>query len=256
MKSRAAAPQKNIFKPLMSPHASFLPPDVTPPDPLEAKVVALVFSMFMYVVLTVFIGYICVDFLADLFWHSTHQEASQEPHGPSLAEFLGFEETPFGNFELTEEEQERAIGRFQKMLQHTENVSVEIAGWNDHGTSEKYWLSWNNALATELCDHAEFFKDTFILSVRLIDAGLSVSEIVFTFYPSEVKINVQENTSHALFLSVTKGGDTVQWEGNFGDGFLAALLNSPLQEGGTVRTCISTCIPFFPLDSVPSPPDH
>ena len=244
-------------------YASFLPPDVEPPDPLEAKAASLIFSTLMYVVLIAFIGYLCVDFLTDFFWLSPPQEASHEqtvpePYGPSLTEFLGFEKTPFGDFELTEEEQERAAFRLKKMFQQTEKVSVAVTGWDDwyHYASEMYWLSWDNALATELGDRTEFFEDTFILSVHSID--VSVPEIMFTFYPSEVKINIQENTSppSALSTFVTLGNDTARWEGNFGNGFLAVLLNSPLQKGETVRTCISTQIPFFPLDSVPSPPDH
>jgi hypothetical protein len=51
--------------------SSFIPPNVTPPDPQAAKVVALIFSMFMAILMIVFIGFVCVDFvteMADLPW--------------------------------------------------------------------------------------------------------------------------------------------------------------------------------------------
>ena len=47
-------------------HASFVPPHVTPPDPFAVKVVALVFSMFLSVVLMLFIGFMGIEFLADM----------------------------------------------------------------------------------------------------------------------------------------------------------------------------------------------
>jgi len=49
--------------------AAFIPPDVTPPPPPEARVVALVFSVFMSVILLAFIGFVSVEFLADMAGH-------------------------------------------------------------------------------------------------------------------------------------------------------------------------------------------
>jgi hypothetical protein len=50
----------------MSPDTSFIPPDVTPPDPPEAKAVALAFSIFMFAVMLAFTGFVCVEFLAEM----------------------------------------------------------------------------------------------------------------------------------------------------------------------------------------------
>jgi hypothetical protein len=50
----------------MTENASFIPPNITPPDPPEAKVVALVFSIFMLVILIAFIGVVSIEFLADM----------------------------------------------------------------------------------------------------------------------------------------------------------------------------------------------
>jgi hypothetical protein len=50
----------------MSPNTSFIPPNVAPPDPPEARVIALVFSIFMSVVLLLFVGFVSIDFLADI----------------------------------------------------------------------------------------------------------------------------------------------------------------------------------------------
>jgi len=53
-------------------NASFIPPNVTPPDPPEAKTVALVFSVLMSVILIAFIGFISVEFVADMAGHPFH----------------------------------------------------------------------------------------------------------------------------------------------------------------------------------------
>ena len=54
----------------MSPQdASFLPPNVTPPDPPGFRAVALVSSIFMSVILLAFISFIGVEFLADMAGH-------------------------------------------------------------------------------------------------------------------------------------------------------------------------------------------
>jgi len=51
----------------MSPQdASFIPPNVTPPDPPEAKAVSLIVSVFMSILLIAFIGFISIEFLADM----------------------------------------------------------------------------------------------------------------------------------------------------------------------------------------------
>ena len=247
----------------MSPHASFIPPEVTPPDPPEAKVVAFAFSAFMSVVLILFIGYVSIDFLTDIFWHSVPHDARQEltfseQHESLLLEFLGipFPEQDFDKgfgYELTAEDRARAIRRLQEMLQHTEDVSVEITGWDDqqHYTTERFWLFYDNDLATELCEQANFIKGTFI--APSLNNSMIVPDVVFTFYPSEVKVNVRDNTSpsplltQALSLNVAVSEDVHRWEGNFGEGLLAALLNARLRNGETVRSSISARLPFFPL---------
>ena len=50
----------------MSQNASFIPPNVTPPDPPEAKAVALVFSIFMSVIMISVVGLVCIDFIAEM----------------------------------------------------------------------------------------------------------------------------------------------------------------------------------------------
>ena len=50
----------------MSEHTSVIPPNVTPPDPFVVKVLALVLSVFLSFVLMLFIGFMCIEFLADM----------------------------------------------------------------------------------------------------------------------------------------------------------------------------------------------
>lgn len=50
-------------------NASFIPPNVTPPDPPEARIVVRIFSVFMSVILIAFIGFVSVEFLADMAGH-------------------------------------------------------------------------------------------------------------------------------------------------------------------------------------------
>ena len=249
----------------MSSHASFIPPDVIPPDPPEAKVVAFVFSAFMSVVLIMFIGYVCIDFLADIVGYSSSQNTLQEhalteQYEPLLSEFLGihFPGQDFGTgfgYELTSEDRERAIRRLQAMFLQTEEVSMEIICWDDRQQyiTETHWLSWDNDLATELCEQANFINDTFIVS----DSDIYVPVVVFTFFPSGVKMNARENFHAPLVdkpaMNITLGIGTQRWEGKFGDGMITALLNARLQEGETVRACVSEQLPFFPLDSTDDP---
>ena len=53
----------------MSPDTAFIPPNVTPPDPPEAKVVAFIFSSLMLVVMLTFVGFVCVEFFAEMIGH-------------------------------------------------------------------------------------------------------------------------------------------------------------------------------------------
>jgi hypothetical protein len=46
--------------------ASFIPPHITPPDPIESKVVAFFFSTFMAVLMISLIGVVCIDFIAEM----------------------------------------------------------------------------------------------------------------------------------------------------------------------------------------------
>jgi len=243
----------------MSPHASFIPPDVTPPDPLEAKVAAFVFSTFMSAVLILFIGYVCIDFLTDSVWRSSphdalHAHTFSEQHEPRIAEFLGCAPLSLDTgdgYDLTEEDRERAIRRLQDMFQQTESVSVEIFYWDDRQqyATEKHWLCYGDDLATELCEQVHFINNTFIVPASDVD----VPDVVFTFSPSEVKINFRENLRALLVgelaMNVTLGSGTQQWDGNFGDGMKAALLNARLRSGETVRSRVAARLPFFPLDA-------
>ena len=63
----------------MTPDASFIPPYVTPPDPPEIKIVALVFSMVMLLLLVGFVGFVCIEFLADMLGHPLNVGLQQPP---------------------------------------------------------------------------------------------------------------------------------------------------------------------------------
>jgi len=252
----------------MSQHTSFIPPNVTPPDPPEAKVVALVFSIFMSVILLAFIGFICVDFLADIaeypLTHDAPQEQTiQEVCGPFISEFLGLnfpgQYAPmFGkdarseNYDLTKEDRKQAIQKLRETLQNTEEVSVEIVGIDrQQNTSEKYLPLDGSDLLHELCKQVDLVEDTCITPLD----DMCVPDIVFTFYPSEMKINIMESHPeasfvHVPFLYVTLGEGMQRWEGNFGNGLMMTLLNTRLQGGQTVRSYVVERLPFFPLDSV------
>ena len=257
----------------MSQHTSFIPPDVIPPDPPIVKAITLGFSVLMSVILLAFIGYICFDFLADFVEYplpqdTLHEHAMHEQCGPFISEFLGMnfpgQYAPmFGknarskNYDLTKEDHERAIQRFQEMLQGSKEVSVEIVRWNDlrRAASERYWLSYDSNLAMELCQQTELFEGTSISP--LLD--LYLPDLVFTFYPSEVRISMvgspPDSFVQAPLLYITLGSGMQRWEGDFGNGFTAALTNAQLRGGGTVRSNVATWLPFFPLDSFPTMPD-
>ena len=71
---------------------SFVPPHITPPDPPIAKAVLLGFSIFMSLIMVVFIGFICIDFLAEMTGHpffgtqSSPQDLEFLPDQDSIAE--------------------------------------------------------------------------------------------------------------------------------------------------------------------------
>jgi len=67
----------------MPSNASFIPPNITPPEPPEAKVVALIFSAFMSFLLLLLIGIVSIDFLAEMIGHPFHA-ATKEPPQDSL----------------------------------------------------------------------------------------------------------------------------------------------------------------------------
>ena len=50
----------------MSEPTSIIPPHITPPDPLAARILALVFSVSLSVVLILFIGFMGIEFLLDM----------------------------------------------------------------------------------------------------------------------------------------------------------------------------------------------
>ena len=50
----------------MTQNASFIPPNVIPPDPLVVRVTGLVFTVFMSVVMILIIGLVCIDFIAEM----------------------------------------------------------------------------------------------------------------------------------------------------------------------------------------------
>ena len=51
---------------------SFIPPNITPPDPPEARAVALVLTIIMTLLMIVFVGLVCIDFLADMAGYPLH----------------------------------------------------------------------------------------------------------------------------------------------------------------------------------------
>jgi len=70
----------------MSPNASFIPPGIAPPDPPEAKTVVFVFSLLMSGLLVVFIGFMSIEFLAELIGHPLNFGTQQPPPVSSFAD--------------------------------------------------------------------------------------------------------------------------------------------------------------------------
>jgi hypothetical protein len=65
----------------MSPNASFILPNVPPPDMPWVRVVALAFSFLMSGVMLLFIGFICLDFLAEIVGSPpVNVKIEQSPH--------------------------------------------------------------------------------------------------------------------------------------------------------------------------------
>ena len=52
---------------------SFVPPHITPPDPPIAKMVLLAFSIFMSLVMIIFIGFVSIDFLTEMTGHPFYE---------------------------------------------------------------------------------------------------------------------------------------------------------------------------------------
>ena len=245
-------------------HASFIPPDVVPPEPPGAKTITLIFSVFMSVVLIAFIGFVSIEFLADIAGiplpHDERIErAIREQSGPFVSDFLGMSfpgqyASMLGKFPrpesygLTAEDRKLAIQKLQDALQNSQEISVEIVDIQ-HRVSERYLLQYDSNLVIELCRQADLIEDT---SISPLDF-MRVPDLVFTLHPSEVNINFIANSSaHVPSMYVTLGGGMQRWEGNFGIGFIATLLDAQLQRGGTVRSRVSTRLPLFPLDAIPS----
>ena len=253
----------------MSPHTSFIPPNVSPPEPPEGKAIALFFSVFMSIMFLVLVGFVCVEFLADtiefpLPSDTLHDSSIREECGPFISEFLGLSfpgqfAPMFGknarreNYYLTEQDQELALKTLRDALHHSETVSVEFFVWDNFllHSLEKCFLSYDHDFAEILCKQADSMADTFIAPLDY----MYVPDIVFVFYPSEVHINMIATPStpfaRAPLLYVTLEEGMQRWEGNFGDDFMAALLDLRLQSGETVRSRVSDWIPDFPLDSLP-----
>ena len=67
-------------------HASLIPPHVTPPDPLIVKVVVAFFSILMSFALIVFIGFVGIEFLAEMAGYPFNFEAQLPTEGFLLSE--------------------------------------------------------------------------------------------------------------------------------------------------------------------------
>ena len=161
--------------------------------------------------------------------------------------FPGQYAPPFGEgnirttyYILTEDEQERAIKKLQDTLLDTKKVSVEFGfdKTNEDRTIEwcvkKHWLFYDHNLATELSTqlYVESESDSCIPTLLVY---MSAPEIVFTLYPSEVKINIMvAKMDEGGLLYVTLGKGFQRWEGGFSTSFTKALLNAQLQDGETV----------------------
>ena len=79
-------------------NTSIIPPHITPPDPLAAKVLAFVFSMFLSFVLLLFIGFVSIEFLADMLGHPLNFGAQSPTYNVDLLtkkDTLDLSKSPF-----------------------------------------------------------------------------------------------------------------------------------------------------------------
>jgi hypothetical protein len=248
----------------MSQPASFIPPNVNPPDPPGMKRMAIIFSGTMTLLMLTLIGVVCIDFIADITNYPMPYDAAQENAiqaacGPFISDFLGLKfqgqyapkfgkNARFDSYHLTEEDRTIALQQFQFMLHNSEQVSVEVVSLDDEQQtiSELFWLSYNTELADKLSTQIELAEDTFISPLDF----KYVPDVVFTFHPSEVRINLMSNppvpTAQFPFLFISLGQGMQRWEGFFGNGFTEVLMNTELLNGETVHSCVSERLPAFP----------
>ena len=60
-------------------HTTLIPPHITPPDPWVVRVLSILFSMFLSGVLLLFIGFVGIEFLADMLGYPLHF-GTHSPH--------------------------------------------------------------------------------------------------------------------------------------------------------------------------------
>lgn len=243
----------------MSKHVSFIPPDIVPPEPPGLKTLGVIFSIAMSLFFIVFIGFICIDFLSDFFpvpmpYDVERETMIQEEYGPFISNFLGLDfpgqyAPMFGKnarlerYLLTKEEQTLAIYKLQSALQQAENVTVKVTIGTADPPSDtaELPLSYDADLASELCMQTDSAEYT---SISPLDNRLA-PELVFTFYPSEIKVNMTDSTSTPS-IYITWGNGKQRWEGFFGGGFASALLNAKLKSGETIGSLIADQTPHSP----------
>lgn len=69
----------------MPKQTSFIPPHVTPPDPLVVRILALSLSLFLSFVLALFIGFMCIEFLLDMLGKPLNWGAQVPPYNVELS---------------------------------------------------------------------------------------------------------------------------------------------------------------------------
>lgn len=225
---------------------------------------AFIFSATMTLLMLAIIGFICVDFFADFAndpmpFNARQEKTIQETYGPFISEFLGLNfqgqyAPKYGknarpdSYRLTAEDRQSAIQQLQHVFRNSDQVSLEVTSVNEEQKtiSERFWLSYDGPLAEELCSQVEFAEDTFISPLDY----KYIPDVVLTFHPSELRINMMAHSpvpsAHFPFVYLSLGQGMQRWEGFFGYGLTAAILDAQLTSGETVHACISDRLPAFP----------
>jgi len=177
-------------------------------------------------------------------------EAWCKKYGPFISDSLGLD-FPFlsssGVFDvshdhpLSDEERLCAIKEFQEILQNSHKATIEFFDPELVGNGEQKLIFTdsiinNREFADALCKQANQIGKTYISSPVLY---LTRPNMVVTFHPSAIKINYyisqRINGFHVSKLYVAQGKNGMNWEGDFGDDFIEAILRARFQNGKLVQ---------------------